>query len=1173
MRIDRIDLIRYGHFLQRAIGITPRQPDFVVIYGDNEAGKSTLLRAISALLFGVPPRTPDVHSCKGPELRIGATISNSTAGLSFRRRKGTTATLLSEDETQIPENRLSQFLHGLDRSRFEQFFALDHLRLREGGEELLRGEGEIGSALFQAAGFDLRKLLDGLAKETGELFSPRSKSRVIGDALEEYKQARAQMRKLALTGATVKEKQSELERAKANRDALNAEAVSLREQLTKLHRIAGNKADVARLKELRAALAVLEWAPPLPANARQQRDQAVVDLTDATVQIQNLTSQIAQRTETLEALQVSEVLKAHASEVETLNAGTHDYLRGISDLPRRCDDRDKVTQRAEVEWRTIWPQHPVSDAEQLRSAYASKSEIRALITEHARVVLTLEQTEKTFRSERDEHDRLSRELAVSGEPQDPAALIASIEQSKRLGDIDEVVRRLQSESKRMDAEIARDLKSLPFWSGTAEELESLSVPMLSTVEQYGRDWQELEDHRRDLSSKKAAFAESIREKQAELGKLGEQVSSAGEKDLVEARARRDHVWELIRDFAFEKTLTSDGAQSQLRSSDPLPVVFARELRQTDEIADLRFSNAKDVAIHDRLVNEIASANSEQQSAEAGLGAIETKFKDLSRRWDNEWRSLVSAPLSPTEMKEWLARRQRILDKLEQCRSKEADLLSIMERAALAAVEIRTRLHELACDSVQETDSLSVLQSVAERFAREQEERRRIFRDLRRNLHLIDLDKHGKDIADCRLKLSEWQEKWSPLMTALLLPSVTSPERANEALDVLEKVFLQLEKGNDLQHRIDRIGENIATFQAEAAKLAEAIDPSLTSLKPEQIAESLQERLIEMGKAEIRRLELESQNSSDRAHLASCRTKAEAASAAIQRLMEFGKCYDDQQLEAAIAAAEEKAERLEVYNRISSGLIERNAIPDLTQIEEEACTYELDSLRNEIGRHEERQRELQDQVFRAGTEYGRLQHEYEHLEDREDAALQAQTAENGLAKARPAIAQYLRLRIAAEVLQRAMDSYRDKHQGPVLARASELFSRLTLGEHDGLTTAFGDDDKPVLVAIRRNRQQVEMAGLSDGTRDQLYLALRLAAIEDHVTRLAACPVILDDILIHSDDLRASAALEVLAEVAHHTQVLFFTHHSRLVELGLKAGASVIHLQPPAAKAMSDSAAEA
>jgi uncharacterized protein YhaN len=443
-----------------------------------------------------------------------------------------------------------------------------------------------------------------------------------------------------------------------------------------------------------------------------------------------------------------------------------------------------------------------------------------------------------------------------------------------------------------------------------------------------------------------------------------------------------------------------------------------------------------------------------------------------------------------------------------------------------------------------------------------QERRQTVRDLRRNLHLIDLVKQEAELAECKGKLSEWAQKWSPLMSGLLLPATATPEQASAALDVLEKVFLQLEKGNDLQHRIDRIRENIAQFEAHAAKLADSIDSSLTSLKPQEIAASLQERLVEAGKADTRRIELETQNTGDEAAIARCRAKAQVATTTLQRLMQLANCQHDQQLETAIAAAEEKAEKQEHYSRIAAGLVERNAIPDLKQIEEEASTYELDSLRNEVARHEERQKELQDQVFRSGTEYGRLQQEYERLEGSEDAALQAQAAEDALAKARPAIAQYLRLQIAGEVLQRAVDSYREKHQGPVLTRASELFSRLTLGEHDGLVTAFGDDDKPVLVAVRKNKEHVEIAGLSDGTRDQLYLALRLAAIEDRVARVAPCPVILDDILIHSDDFRASAALQVLAEIAQRTQVLFFTHHSRLADLGLKAGASVIDLQPSA-----------
>ena len=193
MRIDCIDLIRFGHFVNRKIEFPPTKPDYYVIYGDNEAGKSTLLRGISALFFGVPARTPDVHSCKSSELRIGATISDCEKTFSFRRRKGTSGTLLTLDEAQIEDNALSPFLRELDRERFEQFFGLNHERLREGGEELLLGKGDIGSALFQASGLlDLRNLLDGLDGEAKELFSAKSRTKTISRAIDEYKQARSE---------------------------------------------------------------------------------------------------------------------------------------------------------------------------------------------------------------------------------------------------------------------------------------------------------------------------------------------------------------------------------------------------------------------------------------------------------------------------------------------------------------------------------------------------------------------------------------------------------------------------------------------------------------------------------------------------------------------------------------------------------------------------------------------------------------------------------------------------------------------------------------------------------------------------------------------------------------------------------------------------------------------
>jgi uncharacterized protein YhaN len=72
-------------------------------------------------------------------------------------------------------------------------------------------------------------------------------------------------------------------------------------------------------------------------------------------------------------------------------------------------------------------------------------------------------------------------------------------------------------------------------------------------------------------------------------------------------------------------------------------------------------------------------------------------------------------------------------------------------------------------------------------------------------------------------------------------------------------------------------------------------------------------------------------------------------------------------------------------------------------------------------------------------------------------------------------------------------------------------------------------------------------MSEGTADQLYLALRLASLEHYLEGRDPIPLVADDILVSFDNERAGAALDVLAELACRTQVIFFTHHAHLVDL--------------------------
>jgi uncharacterized protein YhaN len=104
----------------------------------------------------------------------------------------------------------------------------------------------------------------------------------------------------------------------------------------------------------------------------------------------------------------------------------------------------------------------------------------------------------------------------------------------------------------------------------------------------------------------------------------------------------------------------------------------------------------------------------------------------------------------------------------------------------------------------------------------------------------------------------------------------------------------------------------------------------------------------------------------------------------------------------------------------------------------------------------------------------------------------------------------------------------------------------LGSFAGLRTDIDDHGQPVLIGVRPNGAWLQVAGMSSGTRDQLYLALRLATLEWRIKSSEPMPFIVDDILINFDDERSEATLSALSDLAEKTQVILFTHHGKIFE---------------------------
>ena len=150
MRINRLDMFRYGRFTDTSLEFPVQNPDVQIVFGPNEVGKSTALAAIEDVLFGIPHNSVLNFLHDYASMRIGAVLENGNETMEVRRRKGNKDTLLTPENTPIPagDGALASFLSGADRSFLVRMFCMNHERLRQGGREILESQDEIGQMLF-----------------------------------------------------------------------------------------------------------------------------------------------------------------------------------------------------------------------------------------------------------------------------------------------------------------------------------------------------------------------------------------------------------------------------------------------------------------------------------------------------------------------------------------------------------------------------------------------------------------------------------------------------------------------------------------------------------------------------------------------------------------------------------------------------------------------------------------------------------------------------------------------------------------------------------------------------------------------------------------------------------------------------------------------------------------
>lgn len=223
-----------------------------------------------------------------------------------------------------------------------------------------------------------------------------------------------------------------------------------------------------------------------------------------------------------------------------------------------------------------------------------------------------------------------------------------------------------------------------------------------------------------------------------------------------------------------------------------------------------------------------------------------------------------------------------------------------------------------------------------------------------------------------------------------------------------------------------------------------------------------------------------------------------------------------------------------------------SLPDLVAIWEardpDAAASTPESLEQDLSA-------LTEQLSAAADALGEARRTFEALDERPQVAVDAASDAEAARAEMSAQAQiYILRRTQSLMLRWALDRYRERRQGPLLRRSSELFHILTLGHFVELKADY-EPAVPRLLGLRADgRTLVPVDGMSEGTTDQLFLALRLAAVEQAIAAGVNVPFLADDLFVNFDDDRSEAGLRVLAELARSTQVLFFTHHAHLRDIG-------------------------
>ena len=1160
MRIKLLDLKAFGPFSERQIDFSTECPGLHIVYGPNEAGKSSCLRALKALFFGIPTRTGDSFLHPYDQLMVGGCLRGEDGReLTFYRRKKRKADLFDRNDDPLDPGLLAPFLQGVEPEIFESLYGIDHEALVRGGQEILNQKGDVGQAIFAAgAGLtSLKSILDELGEEGDELFRPRGSTMAINEALSDYRELQIQVKQALLSSQVWQEHRRELQKAETDlKDAVDLRGEKDRER-RRLERLRRALPQLSQRRILLEALANLGDVVVLPQDFGERRKELEEKRNDAIRHRDEALSRLEGLQKKKDGVSPQPEFVNRADEIEKMYQRLGEYRKAMADRPGLEGMRIGHKAEAAALMKQIRPDLTLDQADTLRPGLSKRKTIQNLGNQHGALLENIDHAEREIRKHKDALDKAREGLSQLPGARDPHALAQVIKAVQKAGDLDkELKERVRALGISKEA-CRKALAQLGLWSGPVDQVGSLALPMPETVNRFEERLDSIHEKRRQLQADMDNLDGELRQLLTQLHEIRYGGDVPTEEELLRVRSSRDLGWGLLKrqwldgeDIAKEVVVFSPES--------PLPEAYENLVGLSDQTADRLRREADRVQKHASLKSRIEGIEARRTELMREMEQLNSDLEDAERHWHDLWSPCGINPLSPREMRDWLTGFEKVRFRVEEAEkaASEVDQKEVHRRELRGALVTEMRRIEESRDFSGDEIApvLMHAETLTDHIKSAQTRREKLeakIDELENSLRTAGIDRKTAEE-----KLKKWQDRWKEVLSPVGLDPDVHPAEAIDYIDTLQSCFEKLKEADNLRKRIEGIDRDNQDFERELEHLIMQIAPDLRDVEALQAVSDLQARLNAARQDQAVLQEYLEEMALLEREILQAKTFIENNKHRMASLLQAAWCEKEEDLDEVERRSSEYLRLKEKLAEVESALAQTAEGVPFPDLENQAGSVDPDTLPGQI---EALSREIEDrfdpEIRNLSEIIGKEKTEMARMDGGGRAAELADASQQVLAKVRRLAERFIRVKLATKILRDVIESYRAEHQDPVLKIAARYFNDLTLGSFAALRTDVDDQGNAILIGVRSDGSRINVEGMSNGTRDQLYLALRLATLEWRLESSEPMPFIVDDILINFDDDRSRATLKTMAGLAERNQIILFSHHRRIVENAKQLGAEL------------------